>query len=354
MSPVTAILVIAGLLAANAFFVAAEFALVSARRSQLEPKAAAGSRRARVALAAMRRVSLMMAGAQLGITVCTLGLGAVGEPAIAHLLEGPFAALGAPESLLHPVSFAIALVLVTALHVVVGEMVPKNLTLAAPDRAALILGPPMSWLVRATRPVMAGLNAAANGVLRLLRVEPQEEITQAYTHADVASFVAESHREGLLDADELQLVSGALRFAGHAVSDIAPSLDEVVTVSDEVTPSEVERLAARTGQSRCYVRSVDGEVRGYLHLRDVLTDPPDEPIPSVRIRRMLTVHADEPATEVLAALRRERGYLARVVDGRTTTRVVTMDEILAAILTAGNPPAGAGSRHPPSPSGKDP
>ena len=136
------ILLTAVLLAANAFFVGAEFALVSARRSVIEPRADAGSRRARTTLRAMENISLMMAGAQLGITVCSLALGALSEPAIAHLVEPGFESLGVPEAAVHPVAFVLALGLVTVLHVVLGEMVPKNIALAGPERSAL-------WLRRA-------------------------------------------------------------------------------------------------------------------------------------------------------------------------------------------------------------
>ena len=127
------------LLAGNAFFVGAEFALISARRSVIEPRAEEGRSGRPSDLRAMEKVSLMMAGAQLGITLCTLGLGALAEPAIAHSLEVPFESAGLPEALVHPVAVAIALLIVGGLHVVLGEMVPKNIALAGPDRSALAL-----------------------------------------------------------------------------------------------------------------------------------------------------------------------------------------------------------------------
>src|SRR5215203_4636596 len=146
------------LLAANAFFVGAEFALVSARRSAVEGRAAGGGWASRTTLQAMEKVSLMMAGAQLGITICSLGLGYLGEPAIAHLLEGPFDDLGMPEVLVHPIAFTIALALIGLLHVVLGEMVPKNIALAGPEQAALVLAPPLVLVVRILRPVISLLN----------------------------------------------------------------------------------------------------------------------------------------------------------------------------------------------------
>ncbi len=154
MSTGSAIALALVLLGANAFFVGAEFALVSARRTTIEPRAQAGSRAAKITLRAIENVSLMMAAAQLGITICSLGLGYLGEPAIAHLIEKPLATVGVSDALLHPIAFAIALSIVTFLHVVLGEMVPKNLALAGPDRAALVLGPPLAFVVRVMRPAL--------------------------------------------------------------------------------------------------------------------------------------------------------------------------------------------------------
>ena len=146
MSPGLALLLAVLLLAGNAFFVAAEFALVSARRDQIEPLAESGSREARSTLRAMENMSLVIGVNQLGITVCSLVLGAVAEPAVAHLLEPLLALLHVPEAFLHPLAFVVGLACVVYLHVVTGEMIPKNLALAGPDRAALVLGPPI-WFV---------------------------------------------------------------------------------------------------------------------------------------------------------------------------------------------------------------
>lgn len=198
------------LLAGNAFFVGAEFALISARRSQIEPIAAAGSRRARIVLDDMRHLSLMLAGAQLGITVCSLGLGAVAEPAVAHLIERGAGAVGLPDWLLHPVAFAIALGIVVSCHMVIGEMVPKNIAIAAPERAALLLGPAMAAVVRVARPLIWLLNHLANAVLRLTGVEPKDEMTAAYTPDEIAGLLAESHAEGLLQPEEHELLTHAL------------------------------------------------------------------------------------------------------------------------------------------------
>ena len=182
----TAVQLLIGLLTlvANAFFVGAEFALISVRRSQIEPYAERGDRRARAVLWGLEHVSALLAAAQLGITLCTLVLGAVAEPAIAHLLEPLFHATGLSLGLVHPVSFVIALSLATYLHMLVGEMVPKNVALAEPVRSALLLGPSLVGLARALRPVIFAVNAFANGLLKLMRVEPRGEVAATFSDDD--------------------------------------------------------------------------------------------------------------------------------------------------------------------------
>src|SRR5674476_1283493 len=197
------------LLAANAFFVGAEFAVVSARRSAIEPLAAAGSARARTALWAMEHVSLMLACAQLGITVASVSLGVVAEPAVAQVIEGPLAALGLPESAVHPIAVVIALAVVVYLHVVLGEMVPKNLAVAGPDRAALWFAPPLVWVARTVSPVITALNWLANHAVRLLGLEPKNEVASAFTVEEVQSIVERSQAEGLLH-DTQGLLAGAI------------------------------------------------------------------------------------------------------------------------------------------------
>jgi CBS domain containing-hemolysin-like protein len=319
------------LLAANAFFVGAEFALISARRSAIEPRAIDGNWAARITLRAMENVSLMMAAAQLGITICSLGLGAIGEPAIAHLLEGPFEAVGLPEVLVHPVAFTIALSLIGFLHVVLGEMVPKNLALAGPDRAALILGPPLVFVVRVLRPLIAIFNWAANAVLRAAGVEPKDEVASAFTRDEVAGFVAESHREGLLDHHEGRLLAGALSFEERDARSVLLPADRLVTVEPTVTPRELEELAGRTGYSRFPVRR-DGDLVGYLHLKDALEFEDvhrNRPIAPSWIRPLPTVRESERLRAVLATMQRSGAHLARVdaADG-SPAGVVALEDVV--------------------------
>jgi CBS domain containing-hemolysin-like protein len=306
-----------GLLAANAFFVGAEFALISARRSQIEPRAQAGSRMARTTLRAMENVSLVMAGAQLGITICSLGLGAVGEPAVAHLLEPAFHALGVPEALLHPVAFVVALAIVVYLHVVLGEMVPKNIAIAGPERAALVLGTPMMAIVTLLRPVIVALNAIANATLRVMRVEPKEEVSSTYTREEVAAMVEESRGEGLLEADEYDRLSGALGFTEKTVETVMLRSETLTTVRRGSTVADVEDLCAATGFSRFPVEGEEGDLLGYLHIKDVLeTDEGrrGRVVDDKWIRPFAPVLATDALHEALEKLQRRGAHLARVVD----------------------------------------
>ena len=180
---------VVGLLLANAFFVGAEFAIISARRSSIEPLAEGGSRAARTVLWAMENVSLMLACARLGITVCSVSLGVVAEPALAHAIEPAIYALGLPSGAAHVVAVVIALIVIVGLHVVVGEMVPKNAAVASPDRAALVFGPPLVAIARVVRPIIAFLNWIANGILRMVGIEPRDEVTSAFTADEVHGII---------------------------------------------------------------------------------------------------------------------------------------------------------------------
>jgi CBS domain containing-hemolysin-like protein len=332
------------LLVGNAFFVGAEFALISARRSQIEPLVEHGGRRARTTLWAMERVSLMLAGAQLGITICSLGLGAVGEPAVAHLLEGPFAAIGLPESLLHPIAFTVALSIVVYLHMVLGEMVPKNIALARPERSALILGPLLAGIVRILNPVIWLLNSMANGTLRLMRVEPRDEVSSTFTAEEVAAMISESRREGLLDIEEHELLTGALQYQQVQARDLMIRSSDVVAVDVGVTAEEVEEQVARTGFSRFPVRSSEGQLIGYLHVKDVLDLDPDQQVPRRRIRELPALAADGTVDDIVETLQTAGSHLGFVDDGGAIGVVALEDaieELIGEVIDAAHTGASA-------------
>ncbi|MEV3970819.1 hemolysin family protein [Streptomyces sp. NPDC050698] len=328
----TAVQLLIGLatLVVNAFFVGAEFALISVRRSQIEPHVDRGDRRAKSVLWGLEHVSALMAAAQLGITLCTLVLGVVAEPAIAHLLEPVFHAVGVPEGAGHAVSFVIALALATYLHMLLGEMVPKNIALAEPVRSALALGPPLVALSRALRPVIFTVNAFANALLKLLRVEAREEVTASYSDAEIAQIVKDSSEAGLIDDRAQERLRDALELGRRPVRDVVLPLERVVYASVGITPEGLERLSAESGFSRFPVVDEGRRIVGYLHVKDAL-DAAGRNVP-FRLRDMrpiARVVERTPLDDVLTAMRGSRTHLAAVLgaDGRMAG-LVTMEDVL--------------------------
>ncbi|GAA2792261.1 hemolysin family protein [Saccharopolyspora taberi] len=317
MTDSTAILLGVALLLLNALFVGAEFSLLSSRRDRLEALVDQGVGRARLVIRASQEGSLMLTSAQLGITLCSLGLGRLGEPAVAHRLEVLVAPLRIPGPVLHAVAFAIALAIVVVLHVLVGEMVPKNLALADPERLALWLVPFLVGFVKLARPLIALFNMMANAVLRLLRVEPKDELETAYTSSELAELLVESRREGLLEQAEHRRLAQTLSSVEHVVGDVLVPLADLTTLPNGFTLGDVEHAVASTGFSRFPVRGQDGSLRGYLHVKDVLDqagEDPSTPVDPVRVRSLPAVAADARLDQALARLRRAGSHLATAVD----------------------------------------
>jgi len=328
------------LLAFNAFFVGAEFAVISARRSQIEPLAEKGSRAAKTALYAMEHATLMLATSQLGITICSLLILNVSEPAIHHLLAGPLGLTNLAEGTVDLVAFLIALLLVSYLHVVFGEMVPKNLAFSVPDRAVLMLATPLVWVSKLFHPVIVSLNWIANHAVRLFGVEPKNEAASTFTLEEVTTIVNQSRIEGILD-DAAGTVSAALEFTDKKASDIAVPLTQLVTLPESVTPAEIERAVAKYGFSRYVIVDAEGEPVGYVHLKDILraAEGPDaatdvvRPIPGKRIHQMVPVLESTDLEDALALMRRAGRHLARVRDENgDTTAVLFLEDIIEELI----------------------
>lgn len=324
------------LLLANAFFVGSEFAAMAVRRSSLEPLADAGSRRAATSLEALERLGSMLATAQLGITVCSVGLGALAEAALHHLLEPIFHGWGLPDAWATGVALALALLIVSYLHVVVGEMIPKNIAIAGPETSALILVPPLYFVSNALRPIVHAMEVVAKGLVRLFGIEPKDEIPSTFTAEEVAHIVGESHREGLIEEARHGLVAKTLEFSDKLARDVAVATDELTCVPLGVTPADIERLVAKQGFSRFPVTDAGGEIAGYLHLKDILyadDERHDLPIPPKRVRRLATVRAEDEVETVLATMQLTGCHLARVIDDRgEVTGVVFLEDVLEELV----------------------
>ncbi|UWE09484.1 hemolysin family protein [Actinacidiphila bryophytorum] len=318
----------------NGFFVGAEFALVSVRRSQIEPLAAA-HRRARTVLYGLEHLPQMMAAAQFGVTVCSLTLGAVAEPTVAHLLEPVFAAAHVPDDLVHAIGYVLALALVVFLHLVIGELVPKNLAMADPEKTALWLSPGLVGFARVFRPVIVVLGTCARVILRACGVEPKDEVDAVFTSAELTVLVEDARRAGLLDSDEQERLEDALELGTRPVTEVLLTPDQLITLAPTATAREVEELTVRTGYSRFPVAAGAGAgYLGYLHVKDVLDlEDQDRPVPQRLWRPITTLRADLPLDDALTSMRRAASHLAAVADpaGRVLG-LVALEDVLEMLV----------------------
>lgn len=320
------------LLALNGFFVAAEFALIAAKRHRLE-QAAETSRAARAAVAGVRELSLMLAGAQLGITLCSLGLGMVAEPAIEHLLEPLFALIGLPESLQVPVAFAVALALVTFLHMVAGEMAPKSWALTYAEAAAMGLALPFRGFTWLARPLLATLNGLTNGLLRLFGVRPRDELATVRTPHQLAMLVGESGRMGLLDRDEHDLLTRALHVDGQTIEPLTRPITEAAAVPGDADEATVRRVAARTNHLRLLVTGASpDDFIGVLHVRDALLQPGATPRELARPAPRLDAKTTIP--DALATLQDAHAHLGLVTTDGRITGLISLNDLINQLLTA--------------------
>jgi len=334
-----ALLFAVALLVLNGWFVAVEFALIAARRTKLEQDRQAGSRAAGVAIGLVDELSLQLAGAQLGVTVASLLLGYVAEPAVSHAIE---AAIGGivelPESVLRSIGFVVGLSIVVLAHMVVGEMVPKNLTLAQPEKTLRLVALPTRALTTVLRPVIWFLNALANGGLWLLRIERKDTLSDTHSAAELATMLSASHAEGLIPEDQHELLSSALDFGSAPVSSVMVPRARVVHVRLTDPVAEIEAVIRRSGHSRLPVVGGDlDEVLGFIHAKDLLTlrpDARDQALPD-RLLRTELVQLDEtrPVEEAMVEMRRRRRHLGIAHDANGhTTGLVTLEDLVEELV----------------------
>jgi len=325
------------LVGANAFFVAAEFSLISARRDRLEALAEQGRSSALTALRAGEQLPLMFAGAQLGITIASLMLGRLGEPAVADLLQRPFDLVGVSPTVLHTLSLMVALAIVVTLHVLLGEMVPKNIAIAGPEKAAMLLIPAYLAYVRAVRPILNFYNWCTGVTLRALRVQPRDELEVAVSTVELSEMIAESVSEGLLDPEEHTRLTRALQIRNRRVADVAVPVGQIHAVpvaapGSGPTVGIVEKALAATGYSRFPVVDnieADRKFLGYLHIKDVLSlaGDPHAVIDLARVRPLPRVSQSLTVPEALSRMRRSNSHLALVTgqDGAVVAMVALED-----------------------------
>jgi CBS domain containing-hemolysin-like protein len=326
-----------GLLIVNGFFVASEYSLTAVNRERIEQLASAGDRRAARVRRSIEFLPLMLAGTQLGITMASLVLGYVAEPAVGRLFEGVFGHTPLGEGLITTISFLIALTIVVFFHLVLSEMVPKYIVIAESERAALWLAAPFSAYITVFKPILVVLNAIGNAGLRRLKVEPRTSILSAYTLDEFADIIEESAGAGEIVGVEQRLLTGAVGFTGLDAGAVMVPRTEIVAVRNTATPADVEGKVLESGHTRLPVYAGDlDNVLGFFHAKDLLQVPEqdrDRAMPRRLIRQMLVVPESRNLLSLLFEMRRERRHFALVVEEHGgTAGILSIENILEELV----------------------
>ncbi len=326
---------VVALIAANGYFVAVEFAFVAARRSRFLEQAEEGDRRSKRAIDVHKRLSFMLSGAQLGITVTTLLVGFIAEPAIASVIEPALIAVGVPESVTFGISLTLALILATMAQMVFGELAPKNLAIAKPEPVARSLGSSMWLFMRIAGPVIRLFDGSANRLLRMIGVEPVEELRGAVSTEELDLIVDSSAESGHLTQSQAALLERAIDFGELEASDAMVPWNRVVTIDVDATAADLRDLMAST-HSRFPVVDVDGQVQGIVHAKDLLgvgrSDYDTTPV-SELFHEILAVPEAAGLNVVLAELRSRATEMAIVIDEYGgPAGVVTLEDVVEELV----------------------
>ena len=328
-NPLIVVLVTIWLVTLSAFFVAVQFALIGARRHRLED-AAAGSRSAAAALRSASELPVLLAGSQLGITVCTLALGAITKPAVHHWITPVLDHWGAPHWLADVLGFILALLIVTFVHLVVGEMAPKSWAIAHPEKSAILLALPMRGFMWLTRPLLEALNRLANGILRKLGVEAVDQVGAGQDSEALAHLVEHSADVGTLDERYHTHLASALELSKLTVRDVLPPGAALTSVRPDATAAEIRDMSRQTGFRRILVRA-NGLVDGVVHVRDAVSV--DDQVRAADIMRpVLALDAASPVYEALQKMRDTRSHVATVTDGDVSIGMLSINDVLQRLL----------------------
>ncbi|MBD0837762.1 hemolysin family protein [Streptomyces sp. TRM68416] len=324
------------LILANGFFVAAEFGLVTVERPDAEKAAAEGDRRARTVVESLKELSFQLSGTQLGITLTSLVVGMLAEPALAELLHGPITATGVPAGAVSGISVVIGMLLASAVQMVIGELVPKNWAVSRPMQVARFVAGPQHLFARTFRPVIAGLNSVANRLVRAIGIEPTEELASARTPGELVSLARHSARAGTLEQDTADLFVRTLSLGELTAQHVMTPRVKVSALQSSATAEDVVNLTRATGLSRFPVyRGRIDEIVGMVHLKDALAVPAAERLrtPAGRIARpALLVPETLPVRPLLARLRSEQPIAVVVDEYGGTAGVVTLEDIVEEIV----------------------
>jgi len=318
------------LIALSAFFVVIEFSLLGARRHRLEEQATT-SRSARAALKGVNELTMMLAVAQLGITACTFALGAVTKPAVDAWLGPLFTSWGLVEWASDATAFALSLLLVTFLHLVVGEMAPKSWAIAHPELSARIIGVPSRFFVNVFRPLLRWVNAIANRLVAATGVEPVDRAAVGGQDADtIRHLVEHSAKAGVLEPEFRRQISGIIDLQSLMVESLVSSDAPPTSVPASATVADVQEVAMASGHLRILLEAESGAPE-VVHVRDTLLASAESPA-AATARPAYVIAAGTPVYEVMSGMREASVQLAVVMDGQRMLGVVTLADVLRRVL----------------------
>ena len=317
----------------NAFFVAAEFSLVRVRKSQVEILVDEGRSGAKYTKLVADNVNAYLSACQLGITLASLALGWLGEPAVSQLIEGPLLAIGLPEAAIHGIAIAVGFIVITALHFVVGELIPKSLAIFSTERYALFTATPLVWFYRITYPIMWLFNSITNGVMKLLGHDIANE-HEVYTDEEIKLLIDESTESGLIDPEQNEYVDNIFDLGDKDAEAIMTPRTNVICLDLEDSLEENLALIMQYKYTRYPVcRGNKDRIVGFVHVKDLYTLPPDSTMEDLRIRTIQAVPEGIPIAKLLQILQAKHTKIAVVIDEHGgTSGIVTMSDIMEQIV----------------------
>ncbi len=329
---------VVGLVAANAFFVAAEFALVASRPTRIESMAQAGDIKARAARKVIRSIDRYISGTQLGITLASLGLGWIGEPAVASALENAFGILPAPLDAIatHGVAIVVAFLFITFLHIVLGELAPKAVALMHPEATSRWLAAPLIAFTTATNPFIWVLNGSANAVVKLFGARAATKSERVHQPDEIVMLVKQSQESGQLATQDVEMIEGVFEFTEKTAKDVMTPRTQVVALTTDTTLDDASETVTETGLSRypIYEGSLDNVV-GVVHAKEILANLKSgrfQPVSGI-MREPMFVPGTREVEHLLTDMKRTKTHFAVVLDEYGgTAGIVTMEDLLEEIV----------------------
>ena len=333
MHPALSLVLVLFFLLMNAFFVAAEFSLVRVRKSQVEILVDEGRSGAKYTKLVADNVNAYLSACQLGITLASLALGWLGEPAVSQIIEDPLLFLGLPEAAIHGIAIVIGFVVITALHIVVGELIPKSLAIFSTERYALFTATPLVWFYRITYPIMWLFNSITNGVMKLLGHDIANE-HEVYTDEEIKLLIDESTESGLIDPEQNEYVDNIFDLGDKDAEAIMTPRTNVICLDLEDSLEENLALIMQYKYTRYPVcRGNKDRIVGFVHVKDLYTLPPDSTMEDLRIRTIQAVPEGIPIAKLLQILQAKHTKIAVVIDEHGgTSGIVTMSDIMEQIV----------------------